>query len=59
MAKKATTTEHIPNGITFTGKAWITPDGRTFNTRLKAEAHLKSMENEPLKFEKKAAQNNT
>ncbi len=44
MAKQKKDTEKA--GITFTGKCWVAPDGREFNSRLKAEKYLQKIESE-------------
>jgi hypothetical protein len=39
--------EKTPVGVTFTGVNWVTPDGRKFNSRLKAERHSLTIEPSP------------
>jgi hypothetical protein len=36
------TATEAPSVVVFNGKWWETPDGRRFNTRLKAEKNLRS-----------------
>jgi hypothetical protein len=44
MAKKRTIVEE--QKIIFKGNFWQTPDGCKFNTRLKAQNHLKTLKND-------------